>query len=85
MLHKMNIKISIFYKPSIIPNKAFPINDPENPFCRSADRHNSVGSVGRLVVLGFNPLPDIPIIGSFNSTANKDMMPKILTNWDTIF
>ena len=33
----------------------------------------------------FNPLPDIPIIDSSKSTANKDIMPNILTNWDTIF
>ena len=31
------------------------------------------------------PLPDMPIIGSSNSAANKDMMSKILTNGDTIF
>ena len=31
-----------------------------------------------------NPLPDMPISGSSNSAANKDMMSKILTNGDTI-
>ena len=31
-----------------------------------------------------NLLPDMPILGSSNSTANKDMMSKILTNGDTI-
>ena len=31
-----------------------------------------------------NPLPDRPILGSSNSTANKDMMSKILTNGDTV-
>ena len=30
-----------------------------------------------------NPLPDMPILGSSNSTANKDMMSKIWTNKDT--
>ena len=32
----------------------------------------------------FNPLPDIPILDSSNSEANKDMMPKIWTNGDTV-
>ena len=31
-----------------------------------------------------NPFPDMPILGSSNSAANKDMMPKIWTNGDTI-
>ena len=31
-----------------------------------------------------NPLPDMPILGSSNSVANKDIMSKILTNGDTI-
>ena len=34
---------------------------------------------------GINPLPHIPILGSSNAAANKDMMSKILTNGDTIF
>ena len=32
----------------------------------------------------FNPLPFMPILGSSNSAANKDMMSKIWTNWDTV-
>ena len=35
--------------------------------------------------LSVNPLPHMPILGSSNSAANKDMMSKILTNGDTIF
>ena len=31
----------------------------------------------------FNPLPDMPILGSSSSTANKDMMSKIWTNGET--
>ena len=31
-----------------------------------------------------NPLPDMPILGSSNSAANKDMMSKIWTNRDMI-
>ena len=31
-----------------------------------------------------NPLPDMPILGSSSSAANKDMMAKIWTEWDTI-
>ena len=31
-----------------------------------------------------HPLPDMPILGSSNSAANKDMMLKIQTNGDTI-
>ena len=30
-----------------------------------------------------NPLPDMQILGSPNSTANRDMMSEILTNGDT--
>ena len=33
---------------------------------------------------GFNPLPHMPISGSSDSAANKDMMSKIRTNEDTI-
>ena len=32
-----------------------------------------------------NPLPHMPISGSSNSAANKDMMSKLLTNGNTIF
>ena len=32
----------------------------------------------------FNPLLDMPISGSSNPAANKDMMSKIRTNGDTI-
>ena len=31
-----------------------------------------------------NPLPDMPILGSSSSAANKDMMSNIWTNGDTI-
>ena len=31
-----------------------------------------------------NPLPDMPILGYSNSTANKDMMSKIWTDGDTV-
>ena len=31
-----------------------------------------------------NRLPDMPILGSSNSAANKDLMSKVWTNWDTI-
>ena len=30
------------------------------------------------------PLPDMPILGSSSSTANKDMMSKVWTNGDTV-
>ena len=32
----------------------------------------------------FNPLPHLPILGSSNSAANKDMMSKTWTNGDTM-
>ena len=32
----------------------------------------------------FNPSPDMPILGSSNSAANKDIMSKICTNGDAI-
>ena len=31
----------------------------------------------------YKPLPHMQILGSPNSTANRDMMSKILTNGDT--
>ena len=37
------------------------------------------------LIMYFYPLPRMPILGPTNSAANKDMMSKILTNWDTIF
>ena len=38
----------------------------------------------RALIFHFNLLPDMPISGSSNSAANKDMMSKIWTNGDTI-
>ena len=38
-----------------------------------------------LLVLEFSFLPDMPILGSSNSAANKDKMSKLWTNGDTIF
>ena len=32
----------------------------------------------------FNPLPDKPILGSSDSTSNKDMMSKLWTYGDTV-
>ena len=32
----------------------------------------------------FNPLPDMPILGSSSSAVNKDMMARIWMNGDTI-
>ena len=34
--------------------------------------------------LSFNPLPYMPVVGSSNSAANKDMMSKICANGDTV-
>ena len=34
--------------------------------------------------ISFYPLPDRPVLGSSNSTANKDMMSKIWTNGDRV-
>ena len=39
---------------------------------------------GQHLLNSFNPLPDMPILGSSISTANKEMMSKIQTNGDTI-
>ena len=36
------------------------------------------------MILIFIPLPDMPILDSSNSTANKNMMSKIWTNGDTV-
>ena len=38
-----------------------------------------------VTLYGFNPLPDMPILGFSSSAANKDMMSKMMTNGDTIF
>ena len=40
-------------------------------------------SHSNLILFIINPLPDMPILGSSNSTAKKDMMSKIWTNVDT--
>ena len=32
------------------------------------------------IAIDFNSLPDMPILGSSHSTANKDVMSKIWTN-----
>ena len=37
-----------------------------------------------MIQLVLNPLPDMPILGFYNSTANKDMMLKIWTNGHTV-
>ena len=37
------------------------------------------------ILLTLIPLPDMPILGSSNSAANKDMMSKIWTSGHTIF
>ena len=42
-------------------------------------------SKGVIVWEWVNPLPRMPILGSCNSTANKDVMSKMLTNGDTVF
>ena len=51
------------------------------------DQHNlqSFNTIVAKLFEKFNPVPDMPILGSSDSTANKDMMSKILTNDDTIF
>ena len=36
------------------------------------------------IIVPINPLPDMPILASSNSAANKDIMAKIWTNGDTI-
>ena len=35
-------------------------------------------------VFDFNPLPDMPILGSSISAANKDLMSKIWNNGDSL-
>ena len=48
--------------------------------------HDCMADDCREMLTQFNPLPDMPILGSFNSAANKDMMSKIWTkfNGDTV-
>ena len=38
----------------------------------------------KIILRVVNPLPDMPILGSSNSAACKDIMSKIWTNGDTI-
>ena len=40
--------------------------------------------ISTIYTVPFNPLPHMPIFGSSNSVANKDMKSKIWTNGDTI-
>ena len=47
-------------------------------------KYESAISYHSKVTANVNPLPHIPILGSLNSTANKDMMAKIWTQGDTI-
>ena len=51
-------------------------------------QHLAKGFEFCLAALGFkelfNPLPDMPNLGSSNSAGNKDMMSKIWKNRDTI-
>ena len=49
--------------------------------CVSVCLQNTVKMLGGDI----NPFPYVPISGSSNSAANKDMMSKIWTNGDTIF
>ena len=37
-----------------------------------------------LVEFNVNPLPHVPILGSSSSAVNKDMIPNIWTNEDTV-
>ena len=63
-------------------------------FWKSLSKQDSIGHVLHLsfsywlilfvFTFFFNLLPDIPILGSSNWVANKDMLWKILTNWDAI-
>ena len=48
--------------------------------------HSDVGIFGTNMQhsVFVNPLPHVPILGSSNSAANKDMMAKVWTNGDTI-
>ena len=77
--------------------QSFYLSDPYSPFwLTSAIRINQSptrwislmdGDKGWLVwcrILSIDPLPHMPILGSLNSAANKDMMSKIWTNGDTI-
>ena len=55
------------------------------------DRHADFGTLIIFVLQGYkkgsenlNPLPDMPILGSSNSAANKDVVAKEWPNGDTI-
>ena len=43
-------------------------------------RSGFYSKITKLDCLRFNPLPHMPILGSSNSAANKNMMSKIWTN-----
>ena len=70
-------------------NVFFPFNNKFYVLSRIYFFHLQVFSILTSGTLKFyqlvNPLLDfLPILGSSNSAANKDMMSKIWTNWDTI-
>ena len=48
------------------------------------DAPGKQANLARILGFGVNPLPDMPILGSSNSTANKGMMSKIRTNGDSV-
>ena len=45
---------------------------------------NTSCMTGHIFTSFLNPLPDLPILSSSNSMANKDTMSKIWTNGDTV-
>ena len=58
--------------------KPTPVPEGNEPKLENGDK-NGTKKNGR-----FNPFPHMPVLGSSNSAANKDMSGKIWTNGDTV-
>ena len=67
---RRNLSLPVVSFPAIFSKAVF-IRVAETRYCVKQDEET------------FNPLADMPILCSSNSTANKDMMLKIWTNGDT--
>ena len=72
--HMLLSHITVFEKMDCSERRMNHVAD-ESKFVFHADKKGSYS---------FNPLPHMPILGSSNSAANKDMISKIWTNGDTI-
>ena len=67
----------IFYREGDEEGETYEAVDVEEP--PDAIEEGTDHSIVSLYSIGFNPLPDVTILGSSNSTVNKVMMSEIWT------